>query len=73
MMGGAVEKKGCWPHDGRPPDPAAILRVLSDRIGATVDTKPQLLHDTLSHALRQGNLAYTHSEGTIRWHWVDYI
>jgi len=73
MMGGAVEKKGCWPHDGRPPDPAAVLRVLSDRIGATVDTKPQLLHDTLSHALRQGNLAYTHSEGTIRWHWVDYI
>lgn len=72
-MQNAIEKKGCWPHDGLPLDPEAILKVLSDRIGATLDTKPQLLHDTLSHALRQGNLSYTQADGTIRWQWVDFI
>jgi anaerobic magnesium-protoporphyrin IX monomethyl ester cyclase len=73
MMQNAVEKKGCWPHDGLPLDPEAILKVLSDRIGATLDTKPQLLHDTLNHALRQGSLAYTQADGTIRWQWVDFL
>jgi radical SAM superfamily enzyme YgiQ (UPF0313 family) len=73
MMQNAVEQKGYWPYDGLPLNPEGSLTILSGRIGATVDTEPQLLYDTLSHALRQGNLAYTQSDGTVRWQWVDFL
>ncbi|UCD77146.1 MAG: radical SAM protein [Desulfobacterales bacterium] len=73
MMKNAIEQKGFWCKDGRSMRTEDNLRTLSDRIGSVVDADPQLLRDTLSHALQQGNLKYTDTNGEIRWQWVDYL
>ena len=73
MMKNAIEQKGYWPNDGRPMRPEDNLRTLCGRIGAMVAADPQSLHDTLDHALQQGNLRCSNVNGKIRWQWVDYI
>jgi anaerobic magnesium-protoporphyrin IX monomethyl ester cyclase len=73
MMKNAIEQKGYWPNDGRPMRPEDNLRTLCDRIGSMVAADPQSLHDTLNHALQQGNLRCSNVNGKIRWQWVDYI
>ena len=73
MMKIAIEQQGSWSYDGRPVSMANNLKCLTDRIGAAINVPPQLLRDTLAHALQQGDLTYKDSNGTIRWHWVDYL
>ncbi len=73
MMNNAIEKQGSWSYDGRPVSMANNLKCLTDRIGATINTPPQLIRDTLAHALQQGDLTFKDSNGTIRWHWVDHL
>ena len=71
MMKNAIERRGDWPKDGRPANPEENLKALCDRVVSVIDADPQLLHDTLEHALQHGNLKC--SDGQIRWQWVDYI
>jgi anaerobic magnesium-protoporphyrin IX monomethyl ester cyclase len=73
MMKEAVEQKGFWSNDGRPMSTEQSLRTLCDRVGSMVDADPQLLHDTLSRALQQGNLNCSDANGRTRWQWVDHI
>jgi radical SAM superfamily enzyme YgiQ (UPF0313 family) len=73
MMKNVIERKGFWPHDGRPLGTLDNLKILSDRLSYSVDAKPDMLFGALDHALKQGNLKYTDLNGTIRWQWVDYL
>ena len=73
MMKEAVEQKGFWSNDGRPISTEQSFRTLCDRVGSMVDADPQLLHDTLSRALQQGNLNCSDVNGKTRWQWVDHI
>ena len=73
MMQSAIEQNGYWPHDGRTVSPENNLKMLSERLGAALQPVPPLLQETLDHARQQGDLAYTESNGMIRWHWVEYL
>jgi hypothetical protein len=73
MMNEAIEQKGFWSNDGRPMSTEQSFRTLCDRVGSMVDADPQLLHDTLSRALQQGNLNCSDANGKTRWQWVDHI
>jgi anaerobic magnesium-protoporphyrin IX monomethyl ester cyclase len=73
MMKNAIEIKGFWSNDGRPMSTDDNLRNLCDKVASMVDADPQLLQDTLSHALQQGSLDYTNTNGKIRWQWVDFL
>jgi radical SAM superfamily enzyme YgiQ (UPF0313 family) len=73
MMNGAVEQKGFWSHDGRQVGTQDNLKILSDRISRSFDATPQMLYDTLSHAIQEGNLKYSDRNGSVRWQWVDYL
>jgi radical SAM superfamily enzyme YgiQ (UPF0313 family) len=73
MMKNVIERKGFWPHDGRPVSTLDNLKILSDRLSYSVDAKPDMLFGALDHALKQGNLKCTDLNGTIRWQWVDFL
>jgi radical SAM superfamily enzyme YgiQ (UPF0313 family) len=73
MMKNVLEQKGFWSHDGRPVSLQANLKILTERIGRSVDAGPELLFDVLGHALKQGNLRCTDLNGNIRWQWVDFL
>ncbi len=73
MMKNVIEQKGFWSHGGRPLSTLDNLKIFIDRISRSVDAGPQMLFDSLGHALKQGNLKYTDLNGTIRWQWVDFL
>jgi hypothetical protein len=73
MMKRVIEQKGFWPHDGQQLSTADNLKILSDKISTELDATPQLIRDTLRHALQQGDLICQDADETIRWQWVDYI
>ena len=73
MMKNVIDQKGVWADDGRRMSPEENLRTLCDRVGSMIDADPQLLHDTLSHASRRGDLKCSEGNGRIQWQWVDYI
>jgi len=73
MMKNVIEQKGFWSHGGRPLSKLDNLKIFIDRISRSVDAGPQMLFDSLGHALKQGNLKYTDLNGTIRWQWVDFL
>ncbi len=73
MMQGTIEEKGCWNYEGQPPDIAENLAMLADRISRSVAVKKEILTTTLGHALKQGNLTCSASNGITRWQWVDFL
>jgi hypothetical protein len=73
MMRGAIEQNGSWHHADRTPSTDDSLKILADRINPLFDAEPTLLYATLEQALKQGCLNYTEKDGTIQWHWVDYL
>ena len=73
MMKNMVERRGFWPHDGRPARTADSLKKLADRISRSFDATPEILYETLGHAREEGNLFYTDRNGKIRWQWKDFL
>ena len=73
MMKSSIEQKGFWSNDKRPVSTQDNLKILSDRLGDSVDAGPEMLFGTLDHALKQGNLKCTELNGNIRWQWVDFL
>lgn len=73
MMKNVIEQKGSWPQDGQQFNAEDNLKILADKIGNKLDATPQLIRNTLSHALQNGDIICQEAGGTIRWQWVDYI
>ena len=73
MMKCVMERKGAWPYDGKQLSTEDNLKILTDKISNELDATPQLIRDTLQHALQKGDLTCQKTDGTIRWQWVDYI
>ena len=73
MMKGVIEAKGRQHHQGSPLTEKELLRILSKKICRSTDYDPKRLYETLSHAVRQGNLKHVSQNGNIQWQWVDYL
>jgi len=73
MMKEALERSGVWSKGGRPASAEANLKTLCDRVGSVIEADPQLLHDTLDHAVQRGNLKCSDAGGRIQWQWVEYL
>jgi hypothetical protein len=73
MMKNEVEHNGFWSQDGHPVNTEDSLRKLATRISRSFDATPEMLYNTLGHALREGNLTYSDGNGKVRWRWVDYL
>jgi radical SAM superfamily enzyme YgiQ (UPF0313 family) len=73
MMKNVIEQKGSWSHDGQQFSTEKNLKILEDKICSELDAAPQLIRDTLSHALQKGDIVCQEAGGMIRWQWVDYI
>ena len=71
MMKGLIEKYGCQPHQGSSVTERELLTYLSNNICRTTDYNPQCIYETLSDAVRQGNLKHMNENGQIKWKWVD--
>jgi hypothetical protein len=68
-----IEQNGSWTHDGQPQSREDSLDVLCNKISTDLNAAPQLIRDTLSHALRQGDLVCQDLAETTQWQWVDYL
>jgi len=73
MMKSFIEQNGTWAHDAHPQRREDSLDILCDKISTALNAGPQLIRDTLNHALRQGDLVCQDSAETTRWQWRDYI
>jgi anaerobic magnesium-protoporphyrin IX monomethyl ester cyclase len=73
MMKRVIEENGSQRHQGSPVTEKALLTLLSKKICQTTDYDPQRLYETLSDAVRQGNLKHVSKNGNLKWHWVDYL
>ena len=73
MMKSEVERRGFWPHDGCPVSTEDSLKKLAARISRSSDATPEMLYNTLGHALQEGNLKYSDRNGSVRWQWVDHL
>jgi len=73
MMKSFIEQNGSWTHDGQPQSREDSLDVLCNKISTDLNAAPQLIRDTLSHALRQGDLVCQDLAETTQWQWRDYI
>ena len=73
MMKGVIEGNGCQHHHELPVTEKEFLMILSEKICRTRDYDPQRIYETLSDAMRQGNLKYVNKKGKIKWQWVDYL
>jgi radical SAM superfamily enzyme YgiQ (UPF0313 family) len=73
MMESVIEKKGSWPCNGQSTRIADDLDMLSESVSTAVKADPQLIQDTLNHALNAGNLIRRIEEGRIKWQWADHL
>jgi len=73
MMKGVIEENGCRRHQGSPVTEKELLTFLSNKICQTTDYDPEQIYETLSDAVRQGNLKHVNKNGKIKWQWVDYL
>jgi len=73
MMKNVIEQNGSWPRGRKPMTAADNLKFLCEKISTALDAAPQLIRDTLSLALQQGDLRCRQTDETIRWEWADYI
>ena len=73
MMKNIIEHNGSWLRGRKPMTAAENLKLLCEKISTTLDAAPQLIRDTLSLALQQGDLRCRQTDETIRWEWADYI
>ncbi len=73
MMKGIIEKNGYRRHQESPVAEKELLRNLSEKIGRTTDYDPKRIYETLSDAMRQGNLKQVNKKGKIKWQWVDSL
>ena len=73
MMKRVIEKNECRPHREYPVTEKSLLKLLSDQICQSTDYDTQRIFDTLSEAVRQGNLKQVKNNGVIKWQWVDYL
>jgi radical SAM superfamily enzyme YgiQ (UPF0313 family) len=73
MMKGVIEENGCRRHQGSPVTEKELLTFLSNKICKTTDYDPEKVYETLSDAVRQGNLKHVNKNGKIKWQWVDYL
>ena len=73
MMKGVIEENGCRRHQGSPVTEKELLTLLSNKICQSTDYDPEQIYETLSDAVRQGNLKHVNKNGKIKWQWVDYL
>jgi radical SAM superfamily enzyme YgiQ (UPF0313 family) len=73
MMQNVIEQKGCWPQGEPQFSIEDSLEFLVDKISNELDAAPQLIRDTLNHALAKGDIICQTADGMVRWQWVDYI
>jgi radical SAM superfamily enzyme YgiQ (UPF0313 family) len=73
MMKNEVERKGFWSHDHPPASTDDSLKKLAARISRSINATPEMLYDTLGHALKEGNLTYSDRNRRVRWQWVDFL
>ena len=73
MMKNVIEQKGSWPHTGQKTSTEDNLKILVDKISKGLEATPQFIRDTLSHALKKGDLTCLEADGMIRWQWADYL
>jgi radical SAM superfamily enzyme YgiQ (UPF0313 family) len=73
MMKSVIERKGSWPRDGHQLGAEDNLKILADKISSELDATPQLIRNTLSHALLKGDMICQEADGWVRWQWLDYI
>jgi radical SAM superfamily enzyme YgiQ (UPF0313 family) len=73
MMAAAVEQKGTWTIDGRPPTDAEALAGLAERIDGLTGHSRAELEATVRFAIEQGYLAFTTEDGRVTWAWNDYL
>jgi radical SAM superfamily enzyme YgiQ (UPF0313 family) len=73
MMGRSIERHGSWRRNGQDPEAEAGVSALAGRLTAAVGADGARLKDALSHAIRQGDLTCTPSEGRITWKWRDHL
>ena len=73
MMKNVIERKGAWPYAGKPLKTEDNLKIIADKISSELDATPQLIRDTLNHALQKGDLMCQKADGMIRWQWADYL
>ena len=73
MMKNVIEQKGSWPHAGQQISAEDNLKILVDKISKGLEATPQLIRDTLSHALQKGDMTCQAADGMIRWQWVEYL
>jgi radical SAM superfamily enzyme YgiQ (UPF0313 family) len=73
MMKRVIEENGSQRHRGSPVTEKALLTLLSKKICQTADYDPQQVYETLSDAVRQGNLNHVNENGKVKWQWVDYL
>jgi len=73
MMKGVIEEKGYERRRKSPVTEKALLTLLSKKICQTADYDPQQVYETLSDAVRQGNLNHVNENGKVKWQWVDYL
>jgi radical SAM superfamily enzyme YgiQ (UPF0313 family) len=73
MMGRLIERHGSWPLNSQDPETEVDVSALAGRLTAAGDMDRAKLKDALTHAVRQGDLACTPSDGRITWKWRDYL
>ena len=73
MMQNIIEQEGSWSLDGQAAGMQDNLKVLTEKISPAIDAAPQLIRDTMNHALEQGDLICHDDSRSIRWQWADYL
>ncbi len=73
MMKNVIEEKGRRRHQGSPVTEKELLTFLTNKICQTTDYDPHQIYETLSDAVRRGNLKHVNNNGKIKWQWVDYL
>jgi anaerobic magnesium-protoporphyrin IX monomethyl ester cyclase len=73
MMKNVIEQKGSWPHAGQQISTEDNLKTLVDKISHGLEATPQLISDTLNHALQKGDMICQEAGGMIRWQWAEYL
>jgi hypothetical protein len=73
MMGGEIERRGFWSHDGSTHCASGSLEKLAGRISQSSNKDIKELCRSLDHAHRNGHLTCSKSNGYIRWEWANHL
>jgi anaerobic magnesium-protoporphyrin IX monomethyl ester cyclase len=73
MMNTVIEDKGIFKTTHVPLTTAAAVKLLTEHLAGAVNQTQRQMILTLSYAVEQGYLTYTHRDGYCKWEWVDYL